>query len=74
MTVITYGSDWKPGGTPLRMPRAWNVNGIPRECAEEVGADEAQRRSPEREDDERNRDPPSAAGDAVDPLRRDRQA
>ena len=28
--VITYGSDWKSsGGTPCRIPRAWNVNGMP---------------------------------------------
>src|SRR5581483_9036137 len=29
-TVITYGSDWNSsGGTLFRIPRAWNVNGIP---------------------------------------------
>ena len=72
--VITYGSAWNSsGGIPVRMPRAWNVNGIAGERTEEIRADEAERRPPEREDDERNRDPAGARREPVDPLGRDRE-
>ena len=43
------------------------------ERAEEVRADEAQLRPPDREDHERDRDPAGASRDSVDPLRRDRE-
>ena len=44
------------------------------ERTEEIGAEKAQRRPPEREDDERDRDPTGPLGQPVDPLRRDGEA
>src|SRR5213594_4105051 len=44
------------------------------ERAEEVRADEAEVGAPEGEDDERDRDPARAAGEAAHPLRRDLEA
>ena len=44
------------------------------EGAEEVGAHETERRPPEGEDHQRDRDPARTLGETVDPLRRDRQA
>ena len=44
-----------------------------REPAEDVGADEAEVGPPEREDHERDRDPAGACGEAVDPLRGERE-
>ena len=58
----------------IEIPRACSVSGKRRERAEEVGADEAEIRAPEREDDERDRDPAGPGGEPVLPLRQQREA
>ena len=71
--VITYGSAWKSCGAIVDAARLERERQR-RERAEHVRADEAEVGPPEREDDERDRDPARAAGEPVDPLRRDREA
>ena len=72
-TVITYGSAWNSSGATVDAARLQRERQR-REGAEEVRADEAERRPPEREDHERDRDPAGALRQPVHPLRRDREA
>ena len=71
--VITYGSAWKNSGAIVHAARLEDERER-RERPEEVRADEAELGAPEREDDERDRDPARTAREPVHPRRRQREA
>ena len=71
--VITYGSAFRNSGRDRHASRLQR-EAQARERAEQVGADEAELGAPEREDHEGDRDPARSLRQAVDPLRRDREA
>ena len=57
--VITYGSAWKSSGA-IVTPRAWSVNGSAENAPKKYAPTRQSVGPPEREDDERDRDPAGA--------------